>query len=187
MPRSHRSVRPPAPRSTTSSCGASIPRRPTSSAYGRRGATAPRRRMTLAATGTLNGVGPTPTHEVTKVHVKGSVTKELLVQVGVPYINGGPDVVVTYNSTDTPSGFKIPIGAAPVVPAGHPTVGPYAPISAGESGLHLAAVPANTTPTAADVAAGTGMCASSSSAAAAGSGSGSGSVQTTMTTTAGAT
>ena len=59
------------------------------------------------------GNAPQLIHSV--VDVKGAVSKKLLIQVDPTYVDASQDLRVYYGSAAHPSGFTIPIGAAPPV------------------------------------------------------------------------
>ena len=101
-------------------------------------------------------VGPTPVRTVNTVPVKGTVENTLLIQVVPFFVDSGQGNIVHYDSTAHPSKFGIPEGRA--TEEALPVTGPVPPPSAGATGItapQLRGGPA----TAADRAAGTGVCA----------------------------
>jgi hypothetical protein len=121
----------------------------------------------VAHTGTLIGAadvvrtpaGSSPGLVTFKVKVQGTAANNVLVQFSPHFIDVSPGLTIHYDSAATPSGFLVPVGAKPVDPfAGQPKVGPMIPLSANGKKLNLASVATHTTPTAADLAAGTGVC-----------------------------
>jgi hypothetical protein len=98
-------------------------------------------------------LGRTPTLNVVSVPVKGTVERELLIQV-LPFFGVASEgIEVSYGSVSTPSSFGWITGPKPE----RPLTGPVPPPSAGASGLNPPATrlgPASE----ADIAAGTGAC-----------------------------
>ena len=99
-----------------------------------------------------------PTLNVSRVPVSGTVENELLIQVESIFTDTGSGLTVQYDSETTPSKFLVPLEPAEDG-AGQslPLTGPVPPPGAGLT--NLGSPPTRTgEPTAADLAAGTGMC-----------------------------
>ncbi len=98
----------------------------------------------------------TPTLNVTPITVQGTVQNELLVQIDAEFAVNDADLVVHYDSVDTPSGFKIPEPVVDPFPQ-RKLSGPQPAPSAGGTGV--APPPTRTGPASpADIAAGTAWC-----------------------------
>jgi hypothetical protein len=63
----------------------------------------------------ISAFGNAPQQITSVVDVKGSVAKTLLIQADPTYVDASEDLRVYYGSAAHPSGFTIPIGAAPPV------------------------------------------------------------------------
>jgi hypothetical protein len=63
----------------------------------------------------ISAFGNSPQQITSVVDVKGSVAKTLLIQLDPTYVDASEDLRVYYGSAAHPSGFTIPIGAAPPV------------------------------------------------------------------------
>jgi hypothetical protein len=113
---------------------------------------------TKIGSGTIDttGLGPTPQMFEGKVHVKGTVTTNMVIQL-TPQFLDDDGLQVFYDDSANPSRFEIPVGTPPPAPD-LPTSGPVPPPSAGSTGLNIAAVQTRRNPTAADLAAGTCRC-----------------------------
>ncbi len=100
-----------------------------------------------------------PTLNISRIPVNGTVRNQLLIQVVSSFLDTGEGLVVHYNNQLLDSGFGIPQTSAdpqPTIPL--PRTGPATPLSAGATGLVVP--PTRTGPAAAaDIAAGTGLCA----------------------------